>query len=206
MIPKLHWHWNQPYQESLKWQQNRRTLVQQDPANRAILLCEHPPTITLGKRGGTIHHHRQDTTIEQLHRGGLATWHGPGQLAFYPIMPIQHDGIGIKRYVCVLEKCIIRVLQTFQIDAHHGESPGIWVQHKKIASIGLDVRSGVAIHGIAINVQTDLTRFQDLICCGDPQLQFTSMQQEINTRVPLLNVGHACIHEFMKAYHDARRG
>lgn len=196
------WHWDVPYEESLAWQikERQKLLGESDCTALSLLLCEHQPTITMGKRGGTIHHHRPDTTIHQIKRGGLATWHGPGQLAFYPIVPLQSHRIGVKDYICLLEQTVIDGLQVFGIKGHREQNPGIWVDGKKIASIGVEIRQGVTNHGIAINVHPDLNRFSDIIPCGDPKVIITSMERECSQKVSIFELGQLCIEIFMKRY------
>ena len=205
MRPKVTWHWGLSYKTSLQWQQTERISVQANnvASSFSILLCEHLPTITLGKRGGHVHIQRSDTTVEQINRGGLATWHGPGQLAFYPIVPLNQHKIGIRQYICLLEGVVIQVLNSFGVNAHRGPSPGLWIKERKIASIGIEVRDGVTNHGIAINVHPDLSRFTDIIPCGDASIQFTSVRCESNQDVSILELGQRCILKFTEAYSQA---
>lgn len=207
MTPKVTWHWGIPYEDSLAWQIRERSNVYEssDPMSISLLLCEHPPTITIGKRGGTIHHQRMDTVVHQIKRGGLATWHGPGQLAFYPIVPLQSHRIGIKDYVCLLEQTVIDGLQHYGVTGQRQNTPGIWVGNKKIASIGVEVREGVTNHGIAINVHPDLDRFADIIPCGDPNVIMTSLEYESSEKVSILELGQQCIKIFTKRYSKAIR-
>lgn len=205
MKAKVTWHWGIPYEESLNWQILERSKMQEhpDPSQISLLLCEHLPTITMGKRGGTIHHQRSDTAVYQIKRGGLATWHGPGQLAFYPIVPLQLHRVGIKDYICLLEQTVIDGLQHYGIMGTRKNSPGIWVGNKKIASIGVEVRQGITNHGIAINAHPELHRFLDITPCGDPDVIITSLELERSEKVSLLELGQRCIEIFTERYSKA---
>jgi len=197
-----HWHWSVPYIETLALQQHRRQRMLQGEAE-LLLLAEHLPTITLGKRGGQILNTPLNTTVQQIRRGGLATWHGPGQLAFYPIIHLHKRRLGIRDFVCALESSIIDVLALYQITAKRSSSPGIWVGEKKIASIGLDVKDGISIHGAALNIYNEPRVFECIEPCGDPTLQYTNLRLESNAEhLSLHNIGLEWVHLFLKRIND----
>lgn len=199
---ETHWHWSVPYTETLEWQQDQRQTIH-DGGSEHILLAEHQPTITLGKRGGQILNKPLNTTVQQIRRGGLATWHGPGQLAFYPIINLQKRRLGIRNFVCALESSIIDLLAIYQINATRNTSPGIWVGNKKIASIGLEVRDGISIHGAALNIFNEPSVFECIEPCGDSTLQYTNLLLESNNdHLSLYSIGLQWIRLFLKHIND----
>ncbi len=162
-----------------------------------LLLLEHDPVYTLGRRADDTHiHAAPDAVAAEIvysDRGGLATYHGPGQLVAYPILNIRNLRLGPVSYVRILEETIIQLLLQFGISGHRvvGKT-GVWVggepgskpaekdnpAGRKIAAIGLRLSEGVAIHGMALNVNTDLGYYEHIIPCGMPGLDVTSMHQE----------------------------
>ena len=196
----IEWHWLVPYSESLERQESLRQQVCNGKAE-TILLAEHPPTITLGKRGGTILNLPQGTVVQRINRGGLATWHGPGQLAIYPIIELSRYKLGVRSLACILETTTIQTLNVLGIEAGRKKnSPGIWVQNQKIAALGLDVKKGINIHGVAINIDNDLSGFSCIEACGDSSVCYTSVTSELNTaKVNLQDIGQIWLHFFFEA-------
>lgn len=150
-----------------------------------LLLLEHPPTYTLGRRGGDSDLllpvedlEVQGAAVIDVDRGGQATFHGPGQLVAYPILDLKEWGQGPLHYVRTLEAVLIGVLQEFGIGAIRIDKlTGVWVDDKKIAAIGLKISRGVTTHGFALNVSTDLAWFQHIVPCGVPDKDVTSMER-----------------------------
>ncbi len=183
------WHWQVPYADTLALQEQCRTKALCENTEY-LIFAEHPPTITLGKRGGTVLDARPNTAIHQIRRGGLATWHGPGQLAFYPIVNLHKRGLGVRGFVCMFEQSVIDLLKEYNINGQRSDSPGIWVRDQKIAAIGLDVRKGVNIHGVALNISTDTSVFSQIEACGDPTVEYTSICEQLCGKRPnTLSVG-----------------
>ena len=171
----------------------------------SILFLEHSHVVTLGRRADDTHLVTERSKllaagveVFETDRGGEATYHGLGQLVGYPIIDVRMAKLGPVTYVRMLEKSIIETLVEYGIDAHlvDGET-GVWVdgvpnekrdternpQGRKIAAIGVRISNGVTMHGFALNVSTDLSYFQHIIPCGMPDLPFTSIEIEQNTRV-----------------------
>ena len=199
----IEWHWQVPYKETLARQEYLRQQVY-NGTSETIILAEHPPTITLGKRGGTVFNTPKDTVIHQINRGGLATWHGPGQLSLYPIIQLNRYKIGVRSLACILETATIDTLQNFGINAERQlNSPGIWVRGRKIAALGLDVKKGINIHGVALNIHNDLSGFSCIEACGDSTVRYTSVSQEIETsNYSLQNIGILWLKYFFTALAD----
>ena len=151
-----------------------------------VLFLEHPPVFTLGRRGGRECMLVSDAFLEkagvpiiQVERGGTITYHGPGQLVVYPIVDLQGAGIRVVDFVSGLEDVMLQTAESWGIAAERNDANrGIWVGPKKMGSIGIAVRRGISFHGLALNVQTDLTPFSWIQPCGLQDVGMTSMQQE----------------------------
>ena len=154
-------------------------LVEERAAGRipdTLLLLEHPHVITLGRRMRDAELRVEGVPVYRVERGGEATYHGPGQLIGYPIIDLNLARMGIKEYVWRIEETLIRSLREFGVEAGRLEGhPGVWVQGKKIASIGIAVRWWITFHGFALNVHPDLSYFKLIKPCGlEPEIM-TSM-------------------------------
>lgn len=143
-----------------------------------IWMLEHDAVYTQGQAGKVEHIINPGCIpIVQSDRGGQVTYHGPGQLVAYILFDIQRRKLGIRTLVCQLEKALITTLAAFHISANiQCGAPGVYVDEKKIASIGLRVKNGCTYHGIALNVAMDLTPFAGINPCGFKQLQMTQIK------------------------------
>jgi len=160
-----------------------------------LLFCEHPPVYTLGKSGDLsnllLDKERLDVLgIEyfKINRGGDITFHGPGQLVAYPILDLAHFFKDISRYMRTLEEIIIRSLRDFGIEAGRLKSAtGVWLdpedpfRARKICAMGVRSSRWVTMHGLALNVNTDLAFFNHIIPCGIADKSVTSMEKELGT-------------------------
>ena len=137
-----------------------------------IWVLEHPPVFTLGTNADSKHVlSTSNIPLVKTDRGGQVTYHGPGQLVVYTLIDIKRAKCGIKELVCQLERAVIAMLGDFEIEAVGKEgAPGVYVDGRKIASIGLRVRRHCSYHGIAINICADLTPFSAINPCGYPGL------------------------------------
>lgn len=151
-----------------------------------LILLEHPPTITTGRRGNLSNLTATPEFLEKNNvyvdagagRGGDITFHGPGQIVGYPIIGIKDRKGGVPGYVRSLEEVIIRALSDFDISARRVEKlTGVWVKDSKIASIGVGVRRWVTWHGFALNVNTGLSWFDTMVPCGIPRVKMTSIKE-----------------------------
>jgi len=142
-----------------------------------IWLLEHEPVYTLGQAGKHEHiFHRGSIPIVQSDRGGQVTYHGPGQLIAYFLLDCSKNQIGIRQLVDGIENVSIDILKAFNIDAEKQcGAPGVYVQQKKIASLGLRIKNNCSYHGLAINVDMDLSPFLDINPCGFKQMQMTQV-------------------------------
>jgi lipoyl(octanoyl) transferase len=147
-----------------------------------LLLLEHPPVITLGRRATLADVYVSEAVLRQrgialqtTTRGGLVTYHGPGQLVGYPIVNLRARGLTVPCYVRALELAIISALASIGIDARiDAGHVGVWTDQGKIAAIGVAQRHGVTLHGFAVNLQPDLTHFELINPCGIGDLGVTS--------------------------------
>ncbi len=140
-----------------------------------IWLVEHHPVYTQGQAGKPEHLlHATSIPVVQSDRGGQVTYHGPGQLVFYPLLDVRRLGIGVRELVTALEQSVIQLLASYHIDAEaKADAPGVYVNNAKIASLGLRIRHGRSFHGLALNVAMDLTPFQHINPCGYAGLAMT---------------------------------
>ncbi|MBH65184.1 MAG: octanoyltransferase [Chloroflexi bacterium] len=192
------------YESALKKQREVLAAVKSGENPDSLLLLEHPHVVTLGRRSDdsqlvTSRKALIDASVEifETDRGGEATYHGPGQLVGYPIIDVRAAGLGPVTYVRMLEQTIIETLAEYGVEGHlvDGET-GVWVGGtqnekrgeenpvgKKIAAIGVRITGGVTMHGLALNVSTDLSYFQHIIPCGMPDLPFTTVERELGDSV-----------------------
>src|SRR5467141_4202516 len=165
-----------------------------------LILVEHEPVATLGRRGKREDVLDPGLEIVEGERGGEATYHGPGQLVGYPILRLP-DRLEVKRLVTDLEEVLLRTCADFGIDAtREGPERGVWVGTKKIASIGLAVHRSVTFHGFAHNVTTDLNEFLKIRPCGHDGGVMTSMAQCLGHSVDTEDVKASVIMHFQGTF------
>jgi lipoate-protein ligase B len=151
-----------------------------------ILTVEHPPVITEGRRPARDDYHaspellqRQGIAIAKVNRGGRLTYHGPGQLVVYFIVSLRDRGLKVPEFVRAVEETALKTLSFFKVMARRREGcPGVWVEDRKIVSVGLAVDRGVSMHGLALNIQPNFDHFKFIISCGMPDCEITSLQKE----------------------------
>jgi lipoate-protein ligase B len=156
-----------------------------------LLLLTHPHVYTIGRSGNQANLlvpvdslAREGIPVERVSRGGDVTYHGPGQLVGYPIVRLERPDL--HRFVRCLESALIDALGAFGVPSHRIEGQtGVWVEGKKIASIGVGVRRWVTYHGFALNVATDLTYFQRIHLCGLKGREATSMIEITGRDIPM---------------------
>lgn len=148
-----------------------------------LWLVEHSPVFTQGLAGKPEHLlNPGDIPIIATDRGGQVTYHGPGQLVVYPLFDIRRLKVGIRQFVCNLEKAIIRTLADYDIQAEGSrEAPGVYINGAKICSIGLRVRRGCTYHGLAFNINMDLQPFLCINPCGFKNLKVTQLSDFVGS-------------------------
>ena len=144
-----------------------------------LWFAEHPPVFTLGLNADPSHVLMPgDIPVVQTDRGGQVTYHGPGQLMIYPLIDLRRRSLGIRPLVTALEKTVVTLLADHDIAAvARPDAPGVYVDDRKIASVGLRVRRGASYHGMALNIDMDLEPFGRINPCGYQGLEVTSLRQ-----------------------------
>lgn len=144
-----------------------------------LWLVQHPPVFTQGQAGKAEHILAPgDIPVVQVDRGGQVTYHGPGQIVAYPLIDIRRKGIGVREFVNRIEQSIISVLSQYGVEGLRVDgAPGIYVDGKKVASLGLRVRRGCTFHGLAFNIDMNLEPFQRINPCGYEGLRVTQLSE-----------------------------
>lgn len=192
------------YDEGVTIQERVRAARQTDAVPDALLLLEHWPVYTRGRRSepadlpmGERWYESQGIQVRDTDRGGRATYHGPGQIVGYPIMRITD----VLEYVRTLERAIIAALADEQIEAEVREGlTGVWVGDRKIGSIGVHVSRGITTHGFAINVDNDLQPFEWIVPCGIDGVRMTSVYLETGRLEPMDCFRKRVAHRVAEAY------
>jgi lipoyl(octanoyl) transferase len=143
-----------------------------------IWFTEHPPVFTLGMNASRDHLIAPgDIPVVQVDRGGQVTYHGPGQLMIYPLLDLKRAKLGVRDLVTALEQCVVDLVAGFGIAAAaRKDAPGVYVDGRKIASVGLRVRRGASFHGMALNIDVDLEPFSRINPCGFSDLEVTHLR------------------------------
>jgi lipoate-protein ligase B len=172
-----------PYREGVALQKTLRERRQAGDLPDLLLVLEHPPVYTKGKRSeagdlpmGESWYRAQGIDVCDTDRGGRVTYHGPGQLVAYPIMAVER----VADFVHTMERAIVVALADEGISAEPRATPftGVWANEAKIASIGVRVSGGVTTHGLAVNVDNDLQPFEWIVPCGIDHVRMTSVSRE----------------------------
>ncbi len=179
-----------PYAEAVELQQSLAGAVSQGAIPDTIVILEHPPTVTLGRRTGSDELHLPpDVAAEvvETNRGGKSTYHAPGQLVCYPILDLTRHGRDVRKYCRDLEETVIRTLADYGVAAARIDGlTGVWVEEppRKIASIGVHISRWVTTHGFALNVDLDPAPFTEWItACGLDSATFTTLSRELGRAV-----------------------
>jgi len=173
-----------------------------------LILVEHDPVVTMGRRGtssdlrrGHEDLRRRGILLRDTGRGGAATYHGPGQLVGYPIVDLTKHGRDVHRYLRRLESCIIDALSNMDIAAERNPGrTGVWTDGAKIASIGIAVRRWITYHGFAVNVGNDLAGFETIIPCGMDDCRMASVSSTLGRDVTVDEFAEVLVPEFGKEF------
>ncbi|HXH23348.1 MAG TPA: lipoyl(octanoyl) transferase LipB [Dehalococcoidia bacterium] len=196
------------YHHALSWQQLLARGVRDGTGQETLLLLQHPPVYTLGRRAKAEHILvdpaeilARGAEIVDADRGGDITFHGPGQLVGYPVLDLRGRGILPGDYVRLLEDMLVRALAEFGIPGERVQGrPGVWAGGAKIAAIGVRVREGVTTHGFALNVSTDLSWFEAIVPCGLRDASVTSMAALLAEAPPMDAVQDAVAEAFAVSF------
>ncbi|HYX74814.1 MAG TPA: lipoyl(octanoyl) transferase LipB [Steroidobacteraceae bacterium] len=162
------------------WRAMQSFTAQRDAATAdEIWFLEHPPVFTLGVSASRAHLLAPgDIPVVQIDRGGQVTYHGPGQLVVYPLIDLRRAAFGVRDFVSALERAVIDLAAEHGIAASsRREAPGVYVEGRKLASVGVRVRRGGSYHGLAVNVALDLAPFGRINPCGYAGLQMTQLSE-----------------------------
>jgi lipoyl(octanoyl) transferase len=200
---RVSWLGRMEFQRALALQDEMVARKREDPSMPdKLLLLEHEPVYTIGRtpdrsslsatgriRRGELGSAHLPYPLFSINRGGQATYHGPGQLMGYPIIDLRRCGQDLHKYLRWLEQLIIDYLARYDIAAQRRESlTGVWVENRKIASIGVGVRHWITMHGFALNVCGDLSPFDHIVPCGINNLAMTSMEKETKKSLTVAEV------------------
>jgi lipoyl(octanoyl) transferase len=174
-----------------------------------LLVCEHPHVYTLGKSANQSNLLLSQAELQQksidvfdIERGGDITYHGPGQIVVYPIFDLEPMHLGVKKFVFNIEECIIGALRVYGIESERIEDRiGIWIgkgtaNERKIAAIGIKCSRHVTMHGLALNVNTDLGLFNNIIPCGIQDKAVCSMESELNRKIDMAELKQVLLDQF----------
>lgn len=202
------------YQTELQQEIIKQKRAGNDTVENQLLFCEHNPVYTLGKSGSPDHlliniEEQSEFEYFKINRGGDITYHGPGQLTVYPIFDLEQFFTDVHRYVRSLEEVVIQTLHTFEIKGKRVEGfTGVWMDEenlkidRKICAIGVHLSRWVSLHGLALNVNTDLSHFQNIIPCGilEESKAVTSMQAELNKPIQMEDVKNLISDRFAEIF------
>jgi lipoyl(octanoyl) transferase len=203
------------YLDALTFQENFFNAQLEKKANseeteNTLILLQHTPVYTLGKSGdiSNLKVPIEETGAEFYHtkRGGDITFHGPGQLVVYPIFDIENFGISVREYVAKLEQCVIECIAEYGLKGERIEdASGVWLdagnkKARKICAVGLKVSRGISMHGLAFNINTDLSYFDHIVPCGLDDKSVTSLEKELGKKLDFFEVQKKLIAQFEKHF------
>ena len=191
------------YLAALELQEKLLELKQGEPSPDLLLFVEHPHVYTIGRGGDESNVlAAQDVPVYRTSRGGDVTYHGPGQLVVYPLVDLRSKlRKDVHRYLRNLEMSAICTLRDFGLDGtRRPPYTGIWIDNRKIAAIGIAVRRGITYHGLALNVNTNLSYFNRIIPCGLAWADVTSMARELGKEQSAECVQERFLHHFTELF------
>ena len=198
-----------PYSQALALQQGLVDARIRDEIEDTLVFTEHEPVYTIGSRKQALENlnlspsalREKNISFYKTNRGGDITFHGPGQLVIYPILKLKNKDL--HNYLRILEQTVIRVLKADKIDASVREGKtGIWIEKRKICAIGISVRSWVSYHGLALNIDTDLSYYDHIIPCGIRDGTVTSLKNEGIQEINKNDIKERFLVEFTNFFYD----
>jgi len=198
-----------PYDSALELQHRMVAARQQNKVGDTLILLEHPPVITLGRRG------REDNIlatsewladhgiqVHRVERGGDVTYHGPGQLVGYPIMDLREYRTDVGWYMHSLEEILIRALADYGVTAGRlSGNIGVWLDERtKIAALGARIENWITYHGFALNVAADTAHFELIVPCGLANKAITSVEEALGRAVDIAKVRDRVVHHFAAVF------
>ncbi len=177
------------YREALALQEEIHRSVSNEQRDNTVLLLEHPPVYTAGKRTEKHEYPTDGTDVVPIDRGGKLTWHGPGMLIGYPIVKLP-EPIDVVRYVRILEEILMKIVRDLGVNGERAEGrSGVWVRgegiepDRKIAAIGIRVAKNTTMHGFALNCNNDLNAFSNFIPCGITDASVTTISEQLGRNI-----------------------
>ena len=186
--PEFQWLGRIGYDDALALQHKTVDAILAGESGDQLLLLEHEPVFTIGRtrdQSSLVDSAHLPHPVFETNRGGQATWHGPGQLVGYPIIDLNKRVRDLHLYMRFLEEVLIRVCERYNVKAGRREGlTGVWIEDRKIASLGVGVRKWVSMHGFAFNVEnSSLAAFQHIIPCGIAGVEMTALEKECGLSV-----------------------
>ncbi len=180
------------YEDAWEKQREIQAGVAAGEIPNTLLLLEHPPVFTAGRRTSESDRPIDGTPVINVDRGGKITWHGPGQIVGYPIVKLK-NGNDVVGFVREIEIALINTCQEFGVNAErYCERTGVWIRDakgdRKLAAIGIRVAKGVTMHGFALNVNPDLSWFKKIVPCGIPDAEVTSLSVELGRNIAIVEI------------------
>ena len=196
------------YGEALAKQRALRDRRIEGSVGDTLLLLEHPPTITLGRRTAEDDLHvdreglrRLGFAVADVERGGRATYHGPGQVVGYAIVSLKERNLSVPSFVALLEQTGIDYLAGLGIEAGRRDGfNGVWTNERKIGAIGVHLRRWVSLHGFALNVDPDLRHYDAIVPCGITDAEATSVRRELGSAPSMSEVKRGVAAAFSRAF------
>lgn len=178
--------------------------------NNTLILLQHTPVYTLGKSGDLsnlkIPIEETDAEFYESNRGGDITFHGPGQLVIYPVFDTESFNMSVRTYVETLEQCVIDCIAEFGLTGSRiSDASGVWLdadneKARKICAVGLKVSKGISMHGMAFNINTDLSYFDNIVPCGLDDKSVTSLEKELGEKQNFFKIREKVLEQFEKHF------
>lgn len=189
------------YQKVLSWQRGLVRMRKDGFARDTIVLVEHPAVITVGRDGHEENYADFKGDAVFIERGGDVTYHGPGQLVVYFIFNLTRRGRDLHRFMDDIQFGVIGALKSYGITARQDDdNTGVWVEGRKLASIGIAVKNWITFHGAAINVSTDLSEFEKIVPCGLNPRVMTSLEKELGQSISLSQFAETLLAEYSRIF------
>lgn len=190
------------YKLAWKWQQSLVNMRREGLARDTILMLEHPPVVTVGKDGHKENFAGCDLEPVHIERGGDVTYHGPGQLVAYFIFNLTRHGRDVRKFITTLQQGIVDAFADIGIEAaiRAGEHTGVWVGDRKIASLGVAVKRWITFHGVAINLNTDLSEFGRINPCGFKAETMISARELLGKKIDIDDFSETLLEHYARLF------
>lgn len=177
------------YQDAYEKQKRLVDDIISNKAQERIIFCSHPPVVTLGKKSSAADIIDWSGEIVTIERGGRATYHGPEQIIIYPLLDLKKRENNLGGHLRNLERVIISLLEDFHLSSRgNPDYAGVWVEDKKVASIGIAVKKWVTYHGLALNVGFDPEAFKGISACGSSASVMISLEELLKKKIDRLEI------------------